>query len=69
MEVQINGNKANFESDTLSLLEVLDDLGIREGQSGVAVAINFSVIPRSNWATTLLNESDAVEVIRATAGG
>ena len=69
MEIQVNGNKTIFESDALSLLEVLDNLGIREGQHGVAVAVNYSVIPKSKWATILLNESDAIEVIRASAGG
>jgi thiamine biosynthesis protein ThiS len=37
--------------------------------NGIAVAINFSVISRSTWAETVVNEGDAIEVIGALQGG
>ena len=36
---------------------------------GIAVAINDVVIPKSTWNDILLNESDQILVITATAGG
>ena len=36
---------------------------------GVAVALNGVVVPAGSWQTTLLSESDAVEVVTAHQGG
>jgi sulfur carrier protein len=35
----------------------------------VAVARNGEVVPRAEWETTVLAESDAVEVLAPVAGG
>lgn len=35
----------------------------------VAVARNGEVVPRAEWDSTLLEESDAVEVLAPVAGG
>ncbi len=36
---------------------------------GIAVARNREVVPRSEWATTLLSDHDVVEIVTAAAGG
>ncbi|NUP32928.1 MAG: sulfur carrier protein ThiS [Streptomycetaceae bacterium] len=36
---------------------------------GVAVAVNEDVVPRSRWASTLLDDGDRVEVLTAVQGG
>lgn len=38
-------------------------------RSGVAVALNDSVVPRAAWATTLLEDDDRLEVLTAVQGG
>jgi sulfur carrier protein len=38
-------------------------------RSGVAVALNDSVVPRAAWATTLLDDDDRLEVLTAVQGG
>ena len=38
-------------------------------QTGVAVAVNGSVVPRSEWAITPLRSRDRVEVVTAASGG
>ncbi|MFI1247652.1 sulfur carrier protein ThiS [Streptomyces anulatus] len=38
-------------------------------RSGVAAAVNESVVPRGLWATTRLGEGDRVEVLTAVQGG
>jgi sulfur carrier protein len=40
-----------------------------ERDSGVAVAVNDAVVPRSEWATTRLAPGDRVEVLTAVQGG
>ncbi|MFI8239722.1 sulfur carrier protein ThiS [Streptomyces sp. NPDC085866] len=37
--------------------------------SGVAAAVNETVVPRTQWATTALAEGDRVEVLTAVQGG
>lgn len=37
--------------------------------SGVAAALNETVVPRGQWATTALTEGDRVEVLTAVQGG
>lgn len=36
---------------------------------GIAVAINLSVVPKSQWASTFLNPNDTILIIKATQGG
>ncbi|WP_066218127.1 sulfur carrier protein ThiS [Formosa haliotis] len=37
--------------------------------SGMAVAVNNQVVPKTNWEQTELFENDAVLIITATQGG
>lgn len=37
--------------------------------SGVAAAVNETVVPRAQWAATALAEGDRVEVLTAVQGG
>ncbi|WP_399092261.1 sulfur carrier protein ThiS [Streptomyces sp. BBFR2] len=37
--------------------------------SGVAAAVNETVVPRSRWTDTLLGAGDRVEVLTAVQGG
>ena len=36
---------------------------------GIAVALNETVLPRSEWSSTELGPDDRVEVLRAAQGG
>ncbi|MEW1924428.1 MULTISPECIES: sulfur carrier protein ThiS [unclassified Streptomyces] len=37
--------------------------------SGVAAALNETVVPRTRWSTTPLTDGDRVEVLTAVQGG
>lgn len=37
--------------------------------SGVAAALNETVVPRAQWSSTRLSEGDRVEVLTAVQGG
>lgn len=43
--------------------------GLTAATSGVAVAVNGEVVPRSTWAETVVRDGDAVEVVTAVQGG
>lgn len=67
--VTVNG-EARTVPNGYPLLDVLRDLEIDpEEATGVAVAINESVIRQQDWPDVTLSEDDTVEVIQAQQGG
>lgn len=67
MTVKINGKVHNFEKP-LTIKEILKELRIRQDQ-GIAVALNDTVISKSHFSTTPVQDGDSLEVIHAVAGG
>jgi sulfur carrier protein len=66
-EVTVNGEpRATRAADVAALLA---ELGHRAAASGVAVAVNGAVVPRSAWAAHPLCEGDAIEIVGAVQGG
>ncbi len=61
-------NKESIEIDSNKLIILLQETGFAE-KTGIAVALNDMVVPRSKWETKKLSENDQVTVITATAGG
>ncbi|MFF9341999.1 sulfur carrier protein ThiS [Streptomyces sp. NPDC014773] len=43
--------------------------GLTAAPAGVAAAVNETVVPRGEWAATLLADGDRVEVLTAVQGG
>jgi sulfur carrier protein len=66
IQIKLNGEMASFEGQP-SVAEVLKNLPF--GVPFYAVAVNRSVIPRSEHEKTLLREGDEVEVVQAVGGG
>lgn len=65
--LRVNGSWT--ESSAGTVVELLESLGIDPNRRGIAVAVNESVVLRSQWAATPLHEGDHVEILRATQGG
>lgn len=69
IRVTVNGEDRTVPDD-YPLTEILRDLEIDPADAtGVAVAINESVIRRQDWEDVMLSEEDEVEVIQAQQGG
>ena len=68
MELKINNQTKQFPTDSLTVQALLD-LEIPEKQNGIAVAINNTVIPKSDWNSHLIQETDHILIISATQGG
>ncbi|MDV9193537.1 sulfur carrier protein ThiS [Streptomyces sp. SR27] len=66
MNVSVNG-EARVLSGPLSLDDLVATL--TTARSGVAAALNETVVPRGEWAATPLGEGDRVEVLTAVQGG
>ncbi|WP_426095075.1 sulfur carrier protein ThiS [Flavobacterium sp. DSR2-3-3] len=68
MELKINNQTKQFANDSLTVQALLD-LEIPIKQNGIAVAINNTVIPKSNWKSHIIQETDDILIISATQGG
>ena len=68
MELKINNQIKQFPLDSLTVQALLD-LEIPEKQNGIALAINNTVIPKSDWNSHFLNPTDDILIISATQGG
>ena len=66
ISVTVNGKRRQLEGP-LSVTSFLEALDINARQ--VAVAIGGEVVPRSDWVRVMIDEGDAVEVVRAVGGG
>ena len=61
----INGKEYDLSGKTVS--EALAELGY--GEQKVAVELNESIVPKAQYATTVLYEGDHLEVVRFVGGG
>lgn len=68
MELKINNQTKQFATDSLTVQALLD-LEIPAKQNGIAIAINNTVIPKSNWNSHTIKETDDILIISATQGG
>ncbi|GAB2740123.1 sulfur carrier protein ThiS [Streptomyces bullii] len=66
MKIHVNGEPQEIEPGT-ALDAVVRSL--TRAPSGVAAALNETVVPRAQWAATALAEGDRVEVLTAVQGG
>lgn len=65
MQIILNGQ--DHSVDVASVQELVRTISDRE--SGIAVALNSAVVPRSSWPSTAVNEGDRVDVVTAVQGG
>ncbi len=65
MEININNKAVSTEAKNLAELAL--ELSLPE--KGVAVAVANKMVPRSEWASTLLAEGANVVIIKAACGG
>ncbi|WP_189151154.1 sulfur carrier protein ThiS [Streptomyces lacrimifluminis] len=66
MNILVNGRRREVSPGT-----ALDTLvsSLTPAPSGVAAALNETVVPRARWSSTALAEGDRVEVLTAVQGG
>ncbi len=67
MEIVYNNDKVRIEPDsTLSDFIKSQNISV---QKGIALAVNYEVIPQSNWQKFKLKQNDELIVVQATQGG
>ena len=65
MKVTVNDEAVDIDEDT-TVSALLTLLGF--GEKGIAVAVDWAVLPRSEWDSTLADGA-RVEVVTAVQGG
>jgi thiamine biosynthesis protein ThiS len=66
VQVQVNGESREVD-DHSTLTTLIADLALPAQR--IAVELNRTVVHRSEWPTTELNEGDRIEVVHFVGGG
>ena len=66
-KVTVNGEPSSTEAGCVQ--ELLEGLGHGSGRTGIAVAVNGRVVPRSGWNEWRIDDGDDIEVVGAVQGG
>ncbi|MBC7695737.1 MAG: sulfur carrier protein ThiS [Burkholderiales bacterium] len=67
MEITLNDKIQTVSENTFLYEIIFSQLG--DLQKGVAVAVNDSVIPKTNWEKHIIQSNDHILIIKATQGG
>ena len=65
LQLTVNGQPMTVQARTLTAL--LHQLELKD--SAVVAEVNGHIVPRENFACSLLNEGDNVELVRFVGGG
>ncbi|MDR2057520.1 MAG: sulfur carrier protein ThiS [Dysgonamonadaceae bacterium] len=60
-------DKPHEVAEDMSLAAFIESLGLKP--QGIAVAINYEVIPRDQWTDTILSDRLELMLIQAVSGG
>jgi sulfur carrier protein len=66
MRVIVNGDDIELPADA-TLIDLLQMLAL--GSTKVAVELNQSIVPRSQYALQRLQQDDCIEIVYAIGGG
>jgi thiamine biosynthesis protein ThiS len=64
--VYINGDALELPAP-ISLTELINDLDLPATR--IAVELNRTVVRRSDWSTTMLQDEDRIEIVHFVGGG
>jgi sulfur carrier protein len=67
MNILMNGESTQITQE-ITLLELLTQHHFAD-KIGIAVAVNQTVIPKTNWDAKTIKENDSILIISATKGG
>ncbi len=66
MQIQLNGKERDVR-DRISVAELLEELKIHPER--VAVLVNQEIVKKPAYASAILRDGDAVEILTVMAGG
>jgi sulfur carrier protein len=66
--IVLNGETVELPAGA-SLLDALGGIGVDEQSTGVAVAVDGEVVPRTHWEAYALHDGARIEALTAMQGG
>lgn len=66
MNITVNNDVQNVQ-ELINLDSLIKQLELEV--KGIAIAVNFTVISKSDWNQTILKQNDNITIIKATQGG
>jgi sulfur carrier protein len=66
MTISVNGEKKSFDVESMSVQELLEKLGYKEG---FAVALNTTFVLNSTYNETMIKDGDALDILAPVQGG
>jgi sulfur carrier protein len=67
MQITINGKARNFDFQQCNVTELVSKLELTGKR--LAIECNGEIIPRSQFADTVLRDGDTLEIVGAVGGG
>lgn len=67
MKIKLNDMVYNNVEEGTNLASFIDKLGLKP--QGIAIAINYEVIPKNKWEETILSDNLELMLIHAISGG
>ncbi len=67
MRLIVNGEEKIFDKESLTIKELVNELGIKV--PNYAVAVGLEVIPKSEYDKYKLKDGDKVEIVTFVGGG
>lgn len=67
MQILVNGNAKQFEMSTMTIADLVRELKIVGKR--IAIECNGEIVPKSQYAESVLKEGDQLEVVGAVGGG
>ena len=64
--MKVNGEIFEFR-EGMTVSNLIAEMGFSEAM--VAVELNFDILPRDSFSSTVLKENDCIEVVRFVGGG
>ncbi|MGH2574622.1 MAG: sulfur carrier protein ThiS [Ignavibacteria bacterium] len=68
MKIKINGEE-KFLDKQINLSILIQKQLDGKDTKGIAVAVNYTIVPKQKWESVAINENDAVEIVHAVQGG
>jgi len=66
MYIKVNNENQKISENT-SIERLVEELKI--STNGIAIAINNTVVKKSEWNSTIINNNDDILIIKSTQGG
>ena len=66
MTISVNGEEKTFETQTLTVQKLLEEMNFG---SGIAVALNEEFVLKTTYSKTNINDGDRLDILSPVQGG